>query len=117
MKPRDTKFKQLPGHTNELLCLTEDSWVSFNAMIKPPLGLSICASDDHQPETALRVDGKWYVLNGDFRAEVETAAADSINAIVAVFAKHMPKHESTWSTPLNPKTVLEWFKKRLENYP
>lgn len=51
-------------------------------------------------ETALysRTNGTWHILNGDFRAEYETAFPRGFAACMEVYLSNH-KHKSLWSTP------------------
>jgi len=54
------------------------------------------ASDEGQPETAICVDGKYYILNGDFRKEYESLVPQGLDACMKFFEANIDK-ESSWS--------------------
>lgn len=53
-------------------------------------------SGDDESETALIVDGCYYILNGDFRAEYEALASQGVAACIEFF-KSKPELHSSWS--------------------
>ena len=58
--------------------------------------LSMFGSDNHSDETALVVDGEFYILNGDFRREYETLVPKGVDACMAFFNQHKSQ-ASSWS--------------------
>ena len=58
-------------------------------------------SDTGGAETALVKDGKFWILNGDWRAEYEVAAKVGFNACMHIYQSHKEKYDSSWSTDNN----------------
>ena len=74
--------------------LTDTCYVSFNA--NPCKDIDIFRSDMLGAETALCIDGQYFVLNGDYRDEFTTAANQNITTCVDVYERNKV-HRSTWS--------------------
>lgn len=53
-------------------------------------------SDNGSAETALCVDGCYYILNGDFRKEYEAVIDKGLVACMQIFKAH-PEAKSSWS--------------------
>ncbi len=74
---------------------TDDFYLSYTTgsgmTIIPMFG-----SDEGSDETALVVDGKFYILNGDFRREYEALVPKGVDACMAFFKKHKSQ-ASSWS--------------------
>lgn len=58
--------------------------------------------DSQSPETALVMDGEYYILNGDFREQYEDAflefGSDAAKIKAAVYDKYKDDNGSSWST-------------------
>lgn len=65
---------------------------SFLTKIMNFLGENVCGGE----ETALRMNGVWYILTGDFRKEYEKAFPDAEKCL-AVYKKNI-KYRNNWST-------------------
>lgn len=85
------------GGGNEIL-RGDGFFISYNAA--PCVGLSFWSSDEGSPETALVVDGKYYILNGDFRNEY-AAIVDEGRAACLKFFAGKPDLASSWSDKLD----------------
>lgn len=73
--------------------------VSYNA--SPGFGFSLFSGDGGSDETALCVDGDFYIMNGDFRREyAEQADAGGIDACLRFFASK-PELLSSWSSSID----------------
>jgi hypothetical protein len=103
------EFTQNPHGSNQLMKVDDSLYVSFNS--RPGGDLSFFGGDSDEPETALVIDGKYFILNGDFREEYRKAAEGGIEAMMAVFTSNPDKH-STWTTDSDP---LAFIAKRLDS--
>lgn len=77
-------------------------YVSFNENVRANMGgLSmlggLMASDDDAPETALCRDGKFFILNGDFRKEYEALVTKGWDACIEFFNAQSAEHGSSWT--------------------
>ena len=87
--------------------------ISYNP--SPGQGFSLFTSDNHDAETALRLCGKWFILNGDFRQEYEQAFPNPFECL-AVYDKHKAQRRSTWSTDeFDEEDVKKWLAARLKS--
>ena len=94
---------------NEILSTGEDWYVSFRQGDKRnPLlnlfsafGKAILNITEEPDETAIRVgkgkDCRWYILNGDYRIEMELAARDGLDGVMKVYRDNIA-HRSDWSS-------------------
>jgi len=80
---------------------SDNSRVSYNDFKSIPLP-SIFGSDNGEPETSLEIDGKYYILNGDFRKQYEDAFLKFGNDVekikAAVYDKYKDKYNSSWTS-------------------
>lgn len=82
-----------PNWTAETLT----AYFSFNPC--PHAGLKMFESDTGGSETAMILDGKYYILNGDFRKQyVEAFNSGGMEACCALYAKESEEHGSTWTS-------------------
>lgn len=72
----------------------ENFYISYNP--KPCATLPGFASDGGGDETAIVKDGKFYILNGDFRKEYEELVDQGFDACYNFF-KSKPELKSSWS--------------------
>lgn len=70
-------------------------WVSFN----PNPGTSLFGRDDDGPETALCYDGRYDILNGDFRDAYERLVPQGLRACRAFYEQQSAHADSSWTTP------------------
>jgi len=71
-------------------------YISYN----PNVGMNpLCWRGDTDEETAICTGGKFYILNGDHRAEYEKLAPKGLKACLEYFKAH-PELKSSWSNPL-----------------
>jgi hypothetical protein len=70
------------------------------------MDIPVFAGDGSGEETALCVDDKFYILNGDFRKEYEKAFEKGLAACVKVFQKHEHEYKSSWSNDLESLAKL-----------
>lgn len=68
-------------------------WISYNP------DPSLLGSDNGSDETALVHDGRFYILNGDFRADYERLAPKGIQACLDFFRDKQEEFGSSWTTP------------------
>ncbi len=109
------KFHSNPseGSTNEILDIDEagNAYVSFNPA--PYCGIGLFKSDGGGSETALVMDEKFFILNGDHRKAYENALeSGGLPACVAVFAELEPAHRSSWTSDALPE---DWIEARVKN--
>lgn len=67
-------------------------------------GVYLCpgfASDDGGPETAVAVDGKHYILNGDYRKQYEELVGRGLKSVLDFFRKQPQEKVSSWSNKLS----------------
>jgi len=57
------------------------------------------------PETALCIDGEFYILKGDWRQEYALIAPQGKEACLDFYIAHMAEHNSPWSDSL-PRPAL-----------
>jgi len=62
------------------------------------LGNTLGANLKDGAETALCYEGRFDVLEGDFRKEYEEAFPQGLEACKEVFKKHEAEHRSNWTT-------------------
>ena len=99
------KFEKNKNGGNEILKIDDTCFVSFNS--RPDSGLSMFAADElGTPETALVIDRKFFILNGDFREEYIAAAPGGVEACIAVYQRY-PDKKSTWTTDSEPGEFLK----------
>lgn len=101
------KFVANTPNTNYVL-RHEDFSLSYNPKtgVGNPiaeLASRMTGAQNRLAETALRVDGIWYILNGDFREEYSEAYDKGLKAVMAVYYKNIA-HRSEWSTD-DPNTI------------
>lgn len=53
--------------------------------------------DTHTAETALIINNKYYILDGDFRIQYSDMLNQGIEGVVSVFKKHQ-KEDRSWSS-------------------
>ena len=100
----------ITGHGNVVL-ETEDLRVSYNPSIQPHpfvdgfIAPLLGQQSSGLEETALKMGGVWYILNGDFRIEYEKAFPNP-EACLAVYRRNM-QHRSNWSTDLPQGQLTE----------
>lgn len=103
------EFIKNPYGTNEILDISEDVYVSFNA--EPSCGVPPFQSDTGGAETALCFrGGDYFVLNGDFRKHFLACGGD-MEKIKQVYIDNIDK-QSTWSTDrTNEELIGDFIKK------
>lgn len=111
------KFKKNPFTSNYLLDLTEDgkNYISFHP--HPHGALPIFVSDNNSSETAVRLNDKWMILNGDFKEKYEKAFdKDGLAGVLKIYKDNKEQYGSTWSTnEINYEHVEKWINERLKN--
>ena len=76
----------------------DDFFVSYNPDTTAAFGaISLFAGDGVGEETALCIDGKYFILNGDFRKEYEDAI-DNVDHCRAIYDKNKAEHDSSWTS-------------------
>jgi len=96
------KFKKKKEDArNEIFEFNENDYVSFN----PSIGGSVYNSFGQmlglnnqvgKPETALYLESKWYILNGDFRQDI--MKCNTIESVKELFIELYNNYGSNWST-------------------
>lgn len=85
-----------------------DSYISYQGLRRPTTrqhsllmdflaGMFIGESIKQHKETALVNDGKFFILNGDFRKEYEKLVPKGWDACFKFYLKKREKHISQWS--------------------
>ena len=105
------QFRKQEFMPNEIMDLTENCHISYSG--NPGRGIKSFASDGNSDETALVIDGEYYILNGDFRDAYRLAAEDDLVKVVDVFEENR-EHESTWSTGTSSMNSIRERLKNLE---
>ena len=96
---------------NYVAQLDDQTYFSFNPC--PWADIPFFEADGGGTETAMVLDGKFYILNGDRREQYATAfKAGGMEACCRLFIENEDEHGSTWTTAGNP---LEWFLQRLKD--
>jgi len=73
--------------------------ISYSDVVRNGIcGISFFASDDRSNETALCKNGKYYILNGDFRKDYEKLINKGFNACYKFYLSKKNKYDSSWST-------------------
>lgn len=93
-------FRKNKYGTNFLFNINKQDYISYNPnaggsffeVFAPLVG----EVNERSEETALRLDGKWYILKGDFRKEIKTLT--SVDEIKNFFIKKHETNGSGWST-------------------
>jgi hypothetical protein len=70
-------------------------YISFVACTRSVIGMF--DGDDGGAETALVKNGKFYILNGDWREQYEGAVNDGFDACFAIYTTHKDTNKSSWS--------------------
>lgn len=96
--------------TNEIMDLSDNCYVSFNS--RPGGGITVFESDHGGPETALVIDGEFFILNGDFREDFVAAASRDIASCVDVFENNLDAM-SSWTTSSDQ---VEFMRARMKKY-
>lgn len=91
----------LTKYGNEVIT-TDEFHISFRAAILnsslDQLGILFGFENNiGKPETAVNMNGVWYILNGDFRKEFEEAANKGPLAVLETIGT-LSKYKSDWST-------------------
>ena len=89
------KHKWKQGNSNQTL-KGKGFMISYLSPKTNLTGIKLFNADDEQAETAIVVDGKYYILNGDFRKEYEAAIEKGLIACIQIFKAH-PELKSSWS--------------------
>ena len=91
------QWKPGPGRSGNLVLEGKGYHISYLPK-NGSIGILIpsFASDGNGDETALCVDGNYYILNGDFRKEYEKVINKGLSACMKVFEAH-PNQISSWS--------------------
>lgn len=106
------KFESNPYGTNEILTVDEDVYISYNA--RPGGGFSMFESDNGGSETAIVIDGKFYILNGDYRERYEAAIAQGgMPDVLKIYASEAEDNGSSWTTASDPIKFLERLVERV----
>ena len=85
-------FVSVNGNNEVLNC--GKFYISFN---QNPFGSGGIFSSDSGSETALCYDGKYKILNGDFRKQYLNAAPD-FNKCLAIYESNRDEFDSSWSS-------------------
>lgn len=92
--------------SNQVLNIEDGVYISFNPA--PCQNMGFLKSDEGSSETALYIDGEFYILNGDFRKQYKTAASsgDKVANCIGVYQNYKKKYRSTWSSDSDFKEFL-----------
>lgn len=90
------KFKQNRNADNYVL-EGDGFFISYNSC--PWAGVSIFESDTGGAETALVIENKYKILNGDFRKEYEKLAPKGLDACLKFYDEKKGEFGSSWSSP------------------
>ena len=111
------KFKWTKLTENQVLSLSEKVHLSFNS--KPWGGKGVLAADDGSSETALCIDGKYFILNGDWRKKYEAILENGgrTDECLNLYLNMKSEYGSSWSSDYleDDESIIEWLKKRMEN--
>jgi len=75
-------------------CYGEGFFISF---LPANVDLSIFSSDNGEAETAIVKDGKYYILNGDWREQYEPLIPLGFEACFILYKEHAKDCQSSWS--------------------
>jgi hypothetical protein len=111
----EIKFKRLrPDSPNEVLRLSETAHLSYNPLRQGMFKLGLFAGDNFSDETALVLDNKFYVLNGDFREEyINAFKTEGIEGCCKLYAERAEKFGSTWTSHSDPVKFLKGMIERI----
>ena len=100
------KFEKSKYGTNETIEVSVSAYLSFNE--KPGGDRSFFAADKGGSETAIVIDGKFYILNGDHRKAYEEAlAAGGMDAVTKAYVDLEEEHKSCWTTSSCNSSLME----------
>ena len=89
------KLTFVENQGNEILEL-DDFYISFNS--NPCSEFSMFRSDDHQSETAIVKDNKFYILNGDHRNKyIKILSNNGTFEDCMEYFNSLPEQHSSWS--------------------
>ena len=74
-------------------------YISYNADLSASVFGSLFDSDDGGPETALCKDGKFHILNGDYRVQYEKLVPQGFDACKKFYDQQSAHSDSMWSDP------------------
>lgn len=84
-----------PGMSGDQVIASGDGfYISY--VPNPGIDLGLFQSDEGQPETALCQDGKYYILNGDFRDAYGPLILQGFAACKKFYDENASEH-SSWS--------------------
>ena len=113
---RKQKFVQKEGRPNEVMPISPSGrdYISYNP--RPHKGRFGLESDGRQPETAMCIDGRWYVLIGDHReAYMKAIRRQGMFSCHRFFRKMEPEWGSTWSShDASVEKLKRWLEARRE---
>jgi len=95
---------QWENGSNNLILKGEDFYISYNPQTGidhtffTDLGNMMGGDLKDGEETALCYDGRFDILEGDFREEYEEAFPGGLEACKRVFKKHEESNRSNWTT-------------------
>ena len=88
-----SKVEFSPTGAGNLFANCDGFGISFNPQTS---ALGGTWRGESEEETALCVDGRYFILNGDFREEYTKLADDGLNACIAFFLSK-PELHGSWS--------------------
>jgi hypothetical protein len=86
-----------PGPTGNSLAEYDGFAVSYAGEQHPIMSLRMFIADSADGETALIVDGDYYILNGDWRMAYSELAPQGVEACIEFFKAKAPQFKSSWS--------------------
>ncbi len=97
--------------SNQVAEINDSTYFSYNP--HPHKGLSFFESDTKGAETAMVLDGKYYILNGDWRSGyIEAFKSGGMEACCRLFSENEAAHGSSWSTGID---VMGFLARRINN--
>jgi hypothetical protein len=95
---------QHKGNTNTVLD-GEGFYISYNS--NPCSSLGFFGSDNHSAETALCKDGKFFILNGDYRKEYSERIDKGFDACKEFYDTLKQECRSSWSSDYFDEVLAE----------
>jgi len=89
------KWETKKGALNQIL-LGDGFYVSYNGHAQEGVLYGLFAGDRNE-ETALVKDGKYFILNGDWRKHYERLFPDGWDTCFSFFKKRNKRYVSSWS--------------------
>lgn len=85
------------GSTNYIL-RGNGFYISYNPDLNASVFGAFFGSDNDGPETAIVENGRFHILNGDYRPQYEKLVPQGLDACMRFYAQQSAHADSTWST-------------------